>query len=112
MPNLHWHLYIFFKRIFNELVGFAKDFGNVNVISKERLITNLDTRFLTSALRIMRAFIDQINLAQSMNLPITICRDKIYKYELNPFNNTKGGTEAAMRFMDDTRANNASSNDT
>jgi hypothetical protein len=72
MPNLHWHLYVFLKRIFNELTGFAKDFGNVNVISKERLITNLDTRFLTRALRIMRAFIDQIDLAQSTNLPITI----------------------------------------
>jgi hypothetical protein len=105
-------LYVFLKRIFNNLTGFAKDFGNVNVISKERLITNLDTRFLTRTLRIMRAFIDQINLAQSMNSPITIYRDKIYKYKLNPFNNTKGGAKAAMRFMDNTRANNASSNET
>ncbi len=89
-----------------------KDFGNVNVISKERLITDLITRFLTRALRIMRAFIDQIDLAQSTNLPITICRDKIYKYKLNPINNTKGGGEAAMRFMDNTRANKASSHET
>ncbi len=74
MPNLHWHLYVFLKRIFNKLTGFAKDFGNVNVISKERPITDLNTRFLTRALKIMRAFIDQIDLAQSMNSPITICR--------------------------------------
>ncbi len=60
----------------------------------------------------MRVFIDQIDLAQSTNLPITICRDKIYKYKLNPFNNTKGGAEVAMRFMDNIRANNASSNET
>jgi hypothetical protein len=112
MPNLHWHLYIFLERIFNELAGFAKDFGNVNVISKERPITDLNTRFLTRALRIMRAFIDQINLTQSTNLPITICRDKIYKYELNPFNNTKGSAEAVMRFMDNTWADYASSNET
>jgi hypothetical protein len=112
MPSLHWHLYVFLERIFNELAGFAKDFGNVNVISKERPITNLDTRFLTRALRIMRAFIDQINLAQSTNLPIIICRDKIYKYKLNPFINTKGGAKAAMQFMDNTRADNASSNET
>jgi hypothetical protein len=112
MSNLHWHLYVFLERIFNELAGFAKDFGNVNVISKERPITNFDTRFLTRALRIMRVFIDQINLTQSTNFPITICRDKIYKYELNPFNKTKGGTGAAMRFMDNTRANDASSNET
>ncbi len=45
-------------------------------------------------------------------MPITICRDKIYKYKLKPFNNTKGGAKAAMRFMDNTRANNASSNET
>ncbi len=113
MPNLHRHLYVFLERIFNELPGFAKDFGNVNIISKDCPITNLDTRFLTRALRIMRAFIDQIDLAQSTNLPITICRDKIYKYKLNPFNNTKGGAKLAMmRFRDNTRANNASSNET
>jgi hypothetical protein len=112
MPNLHWHLYVFLERIFNKLAGFAKDFGNVNIISKEHPITNLGKRFLTRALRIMRAFIDQINLAQSTNLPITICRDKIYKYELNPFNNTKGGAEAAMQFMNNTRADNPSSNET
>jgi hypothetical protein len=112
MPNLHWRLYIFLERIFNKLAGFAKDFGNVNVISKERLITGLNTRFLTRALRSMRAFIDQIGLAQSTNLPITICRDKIYKYNLNPFNNTKGSAKAAMRSMDNTRAGNASSNET
>ncbi len=45
-------------------------------------------------------------------MPITICRDKIYKYELNHINNTKGSAKAAMRFMDNTRANNPSSNDT
>ncbi len=105
-------MYVFLERIFNKLAGFAKDFGNVNVISKEHPITDLDTRFLTRALRIMRAFIDQIDLAQSTNSPITICRDKIFKYELNPFNNTKGGAEAAMRFMDNTRAEDASSNET
>jgi hypothetical protein len=60
----------------------------------------------------MRAFIDRIDLAQSTNLPIIICRDKIYTYKHNPFNNTKGSAEAAMRFMDNTRANNASSNET
>jgi hypothetical protein len=112
MPNLHWHLYVFLERIFNKLAGFAKDFCNVNIISKERLITNINTRFLTRAQRIMRAFIDQINLAQSTNLSITICRNKIYKYKLNPFNNTKGGAKAAMRVMDNTRADNASSNET
>jgi hypothetical protein len=112
MPNLHWHLYVVLERIFNKLAGFAKDFGNVNIISKEHPIADLNTRFLTRVLRIVRAFIDQINLAQSTNLPITICRDKIYKYKLNPFNNTKGGNKAAMRFMDNTRANNASSNET
>ncbi len=63
MSNLHWHLYIFLERIFNKLAGFAKDFGNVKIISKERPITNLDTRFLIRALRIMRVFIDQIDLA-------------------------------------------------
>jgi hypothetical protein len=37
----------------------------------------------------MKAFITQFDLAQSTNLPIAFCRSTIYKYRVNPLNNTK-----------------------
>jgi hypothetical protein len=31
IPGLHWHLYVYVKRIFNLLADFSKNFGNVNI---------------------------------------------------------------------------------
>ncbi len=57
MPGLHWHLYVYIKRIFNLLADFSKSFGNINVVTGGRPISKLDTRSLTKALRVMKAFI-------------------------------------------------------
>jgi hypothetical protein len=54
-----------------------------------RPISELDTRSLTKALTVMKAFITQVELAQSTNTPIVICRGSIYKYEVHPVNNMK-----------------------
>ncbi len=89
MPGLHWHLYVYVERFFNLLAEFSKNFGNVNVVTGGRPIAELDTRSLTKALRVMKAFITQFDLSQSMNLPITFCRSTIYKYQVDPLNNTK-----------------------
>jgi hypothetical protein len=37
----------------------------------------------------MKAFITQVELAQSTNTPIVVCRGNIYKYDVNPMNNMK-----------------------
>ncbi len=89
MPGLHWHLYVYVERIFNLLANFSKNLGNVNVVTGGRLIAELNTRSLTKALRVMKAFITQFDLTQSMNLPIAFCRSTIYKYQVNPLNNRK-----------------------
>ena len=64
-------------------------FGNINVVTGGRPIAELDTRSLTKALRVMKAFFTQFDLAQSTNLPIAFCRSTIYKYQVNPLNNMK-----------------------
>ena len=33
MPNLHWYCCSFPKKIFNQMVDFAANFGNMNVVS-------------------------------------------------------------------------------
>jgi hypothetical protein len=89
MPGLHLHLYIFLERIFNLLADFSKNFTNINIVTMGRPISELDTSSLTKALTVMKAFITQVELAQSTNSPIVVCRGSIYKYEVNPVNNMK-----------------------
>jgi hypothetical protein len=105
MPGLHWHLYVYVERIFSLLADFLKNFGNVNVVTGGRPISELDTRSLTKTLRVMKAFITQVDLVQSTNSPIIVCRSNIYKYEINPVNNTKCALSGYS-----SRANNAKSN--
>ncbi len=73
MPGPHWHLYIFLERIFNLLADFLKNFTNINIVTMGRPISELDTSSLTKALTVMKAFITQVELVQSMNTPIVVC---------------------------------------
>jgi hypothetical protein len=78
--SLHGHVYSFLKRIFNHLAKFAMDFGNVNVMSGSRPLTELNTNPLTKALTVLKAFEVQLTLAQSMNSPITILAATVSKF--------------------------------
>ncbi len=89
MPGLHWHLYIFLKRIINLLADFLKNFTNINVMIMGRPISELYTSSLTKVLRVMKAFLTKVNLAQSTNTPVVFGRGSIYKYDVNPVNNMK-----------------------
>ncbi len=101
-------MYVYVERIFNLLADFSKNFGNVNVVTRGQLIAELDTRSLTKALRVMKAFITQFDLAQSTNLPIAFCRSTIYEYQVNPLNNTKCALPGYSFSANNTNANVAS----
>ena len=88
IPGLHWHLYIFLERIFDLLADFSKNFTNINVTMGSP-ISELDTSSLTKVLRVMKAFLTQVDLAQSTITPIVFTRGSIYKYKVNPVNNMK-----------------------
>ncbi len=68
---------------------FLKNFGHVNIVTGGHPISELNARSLTKALEVMKAFITQVDLAQSTNLPVIVCRSNIYKYKVNPANNMK-----------------------
>jgi hypothetical protein len=108
MPGLYWHLYVYVKRIFNLLADFWKKFCCVNIVTGGRPISELNTRSLTKVLRVMKAFITQVDLAQSMNLPIVVCRSNIYNYKVNPVNNTKCTLSSYSSRADNTKADGAS----
>jgi hypothetical protein len=80
MPSLHWQVYSFLERIFNHLAKSATDFGNVNVMTGTRPLTELNTKPLTKALTVLKAFEDQLTLAQSTNTPITILAATVSKF--------------------------------
>jgi hypothetical protein len=80
MPSLHWHIYSFLERIFNHLAKFATDFDNVNVMSGSHPLTERNTNPLSKALTVLKAFEDQLTLAQSTNSPITILATTVSKF--------------------------------
>ncbi len=49
IPMLHWYCYSFLKQIFNCFTDFPTDFGNGNIMTKARPITELNTSALKSA---------------------------------------------------------------
>jgi hypothetical protein len=80
MPSLHWHVYSFLKQIFNLFAKFAMDFGNVNVMTGLRPLAELNTKPLVKALTILKAFEDQLTLAQSTNCPIPLIAATVSKF--------------------------------
>ncbi len=50
MPLLHWYCYSFLKQIFNCFADFATDFGNGNIMTEARPITELNMSALKSCL--------------------------------------------------------------
>jgi hypothetical protein len=97
MPSLHWHVYFFLERIFNLFTKFATDFGNVNVMTGLHPLAELNTKRLVKALTVLKAFKDQLTLAQSTNSPIPILAATVSKFSTrSPGNNSKVGTPAQV----------------
>ncbi len=65
MPLFHWYCYSFPKQIFNCFADFATDFGNGNIMTEARPITELNMSALKSALTVLKTFCSQINLHQA-----------------------------------------------
>jgi hypothetical protein len=95
MSSLHWHVYSFIKRIFNLFVNFATNFGNVNVMTGLRPLAELNTKLLIKGLTVLKAFEDQLTLAQSTNSPIPILAATISEFSTrSPGTNSNVGTLA------------------
>jgi hypothetical protein len=92
MPSLHWHVYSFLKCIFNLFAKFATDFGNVNVMTGLCPLAELNTKPLVMALTVLKAFKDQLTLAQSTNSPIPILAATVSKFSTrSPVTNSNVG---------------------
>jgi hypothetical protein len=95
MPSLHWHVYSFLECIFNLFSKFATDFGNIKVMTGLRPLAELNTKLLVKALTVLKAFEDQLTLAQSTNSPISILAATVSKFSTrSPGTNSNVGTLA------------------
>jgi hypothetical protein len=95
MPSLHWHVYSFLECIFNLFAKFAMDFGNINVMTGSRPLAELNTKLLVKALTVLKAFKDQLTLAQSTNSLIPILAATVSKFSTRSLGtNSNVGTPA------------------
>ncbi len=89
MPSLHWHVYSFLERIFNLFAKFAMDFGNINVMTGSHSLAELNTKLLVKGLTVLKAFEDQLTLAQSTNSP-----NPIFAATVSKFSTRSSGTNS------------------
>jgi hypothetical protein len=89
MPLLHWYCYSFLEQIFNCFANFATDFGNGNIMTEARPITELNTTTVKCALTVLKTFCTQINLQQATMTATTVIPDSVATYNVNPGNNTQ-----------------------
>ncbi len=90
MPLLHWYCYSFLERIFNCFADFATNFGNGNIMTEARPITELNTSALKSALTVLKTFQSQIDLHQATMTAIMVMPGSVSTYNVNPWNNIQG----------------------
>jgi hypothetical protein len=97
MPSIHWHVYSFFEQIFNLFAKFAMDFGKVNIMIGLHPLTELNTKLLVKALMVLKAFKDQLTLAQSTNSPTPILAAIVSKFSNRSLGtNSNVGTPAPV----------------
>ena len=72
MPHLHLHIYSFIDRIWALLATGATDFSNINVVSGNRPIGDLNLTHHAKAIKVLKALVDQVTLHQSQGTPILV----------------------------------------
>ena len=80
MPHLHFHFYSFIDRMWNLLAEGATKFNNINVVTKSRPITDMNTTHFGRAIQVLKALLDQVSLHQSQGTPIIVQSTLITKY--------------------------------
>ena len=80
MPHLHFHIFLFVDRIWALLATGATEFSNINVVSGNRPIGDLNVTHHRKAIGVLRALINQITLPQSQGTPIMVQASVTTKY--------------------------------
>ena len=80
MPHLHFHFYLFINRIWALLATGETDFSNINVVSGNRPIGDLNLTHHAKAITVLKALVNQVTLHQSQGTPILVQATVTSKY--------------------------------
>ena len=80
MPHLHLHFFSFIDRIWALISTGATEFGNTNVVSANKPVTDLNLAHHGKAIVVLKALVDQITLHQSQGTPILVQASVAAKY--------------------------------
>ena len=80
MPHLHFYFYLLIDRIWALLATGANDFSNINVVSGNQPIGDLNLTHHAKAIKVLKALVDQITLHQSQGTPILVQATITSKY--------------------------------
>ena len=80
MPHLHFHFFSLIDRIWALLATSATEFSNINVVSGNRPIGDLNLTHHKKAAGFLQALVDQIALHQSQGTPIMVQASVTVKY--------------------------------
>ena len=80
MPHLHFHIFSFIDRIWDLLATGATKFSNINVVTGNRPIGDLNMTHHKKAVQVLRALVEQITLHQSQGTPIIVHASVTMKY--------------------------------
>ena len=83
MPHLHFHFYLFIDRIWALLSGGATEFNNINAVTGNCPIRDLNLAHHLKAIQVLRALINQVSLAQYQGAPILVQASNIRKNASN-----------------------------
>ena len=80
MPHLQFYFYLFIDRIWALLATGATNFSNINVVSGNRPIGDLNLTHQAKAIKVLQALLNQIKLHQSQGTPILVQASITSKY--------------------------------
>ena len=70
IPNVHLLLLSYIDRIWVCFSNFCTDINNINVVSENRPLNELDTSEITKAIRTLNALVEEVGKAQAQGVPI------------------------------------------
>ena len=80
MNHFHLKLFSYIDMIWVHIALAASDFRDVNVVTKQQPIGNIDISNYTRAVTVVKALVPEITIAQSQGAPIIVPASIITKY--------------------------------
>jgi len=89
IPNIHLLLLSYIDRIFVCFARFCTDINNINVVTENRSLDELDLSELSKASTVLLALLEDVRKAQAQGVPVVVPQQVVTRFS------TSGGTPSA-----------------